>query len=82
MIIKTVLITGSIAIVVVLCITLLTLFGPNTVASQYVKFAMMLVLFLFILVGSYWFVMVPIQRNGRREDQSGRDADEGGTREA
>jgi hypothetical protein len=82
MIIKTVLITGSIAIVVVLCITLLTLFGPNTVASQYVKFAMMVVLFLFILVGSYWFVMVPSQRNGRREDQSGRDADEGGTREA
>jgi hypothetical protein len=38
MIMKTVLITGSIAMVVVLCVTLLTLFGPNTVASQYVKF--------------------------------------------
>src|SRR5215212_3895450 len=36
MIMKTVLITGSIALVVVLCVTLLTLFGPNTVASQYV----------------------------------------------
>ena len=38
MIMKTVLITGSIVMVVVLCVTLLTLFGPNTVASQYVKF--------------------------------------------
>ena len=86
MIMKTVLITGSIAVVVVLCVTLLTLFGPNTVASQYVKFAIMLVLFLVILIGSYWFVMVPSGRNGsreegRREDPSGRDAEEG-TREA
>jgi hypothetical protein len=80
MIMKTVLITGSIAFVGVLCVVLLTLFGPTTVASQYVKFAIMLVLFLAILVGSYWFVMVPSGRNGRREDPSGRDA-EGGTRE-
>jgi hypothetical protein len=78
MIIKTVLITGSIAVVVVLCVTLLTLFGPNTVASQYVKFAIMLVLFLVILIGSYWFVMVPSGRNGRRENPTDRDA-EGGT---
>ena len=78
MIMKTVLITGSIALVVVLCVTLLTLFGPTTVASQYVKFAIMLVLFLVILVGSYWFVMVPSGRNGRREKLSVRDA-EGGT---
>jgi hypothetical protein len=78
MIMKTVLITGSIALVVVLCVTLLTLFGPNTVASQYVKFAIMLVLFLVILIGSYWFVMVPSGRNGRRENPTGTDA-EGGT---
>jgi nitrogen fixation/metabolism regulation signal transduction histidine kinase len=78
MIMKTVLITGSIAVVVVLCVTLLTLFGPNTVASQYVKFAIMLVLFLVILIGSYWFVMVPSGRNGRRENPTDRDA-EGGT---
>jgi hypothetical protein len=81
MIIKTVLITGSTALVVVLCVVLLTLFGPTTVASQYVKFAIMLLLFLVILVGSYWFVMVPSARNGSREDPSGRDA-EGDTREA
>jgi hypothetical protein len=74
MIIKTVLITGSIALVVVLCVVLLTLFGPTTVASQYVKFAIMLLLFVAMLVGSYWFVMVPSGRIGSREDQSGRDA--------
>jgi predicted neutral ceramidase superfamily lipid hydrolase len=81
MIMKTVLITGSIAFVVVLCITLLTLFGPTTVASQYVKFAIMLLMFVVILVGAYWFVMVPSGRNGRREEPSGRDPEEG-TREA
>ena len=78
MIMKTVLITGSIAMVGVLCVILLTLFGPNAVASQYVKFAIMLVLFLVILVGSYWFVMVPSGRNASTEDTSGTDA-EGGT---
>jgi len=75
MIMKTVLITGSIAMVVVLCVTLLTLFGPTTVASQYVKFAIMLLLFLVILVGSYWFVMVPSGRNGRTENPTGTDAE-------
>ena len=86
MIMKTVLITGSIVMVGVLCLTLLTLFGPTTVASQYVKFAIMLLMFVVILIGSYWFAMVPSGRNGsreegRREDPSGRDAEEG-TREA
>jgi hypothetical protein len=33
---------------------------------------------LAILIGSYWFVMVPSGRNGRRENPTGRDA-EGGT---
>jgi hypothetical protein len=75
---KTILITGSIAMVVGFSGTLLTLFGPNTLEAQYIKFAIMLVLFLVILVGSYWFVMVPPerrrQREGRqRETQSGRE---------
>ena len=46
MIMKTVLITGSIAFVGVLCVILLTLFGPTTVTSQYVKFAIMMVFVL------------------------------------
>jgi hypothetical protein len=82
MIMKTVLVTGSITFVVVLCVTLLTLFGPTTVASQYVKFAIMLLMFVVILVGSYWFVMVPSGTNGGREDPSGRDTEGGAHREA
>jgi membrane-bound ClpP family serine protease len=77
---KTVLIAGSIALVVGFCVTLLTLFGPATQAAEYLKFAMMLLLFVVILIGSYWFVMVPTGRNGRRENPTGRD-DEEGTRE-
>ena len=56
---KTILITGSSAMVVGFSGTLLTLFGPNTLGAQYAKFTIMLLLFLVILVGSYWFVMVP-----------------------
>jgi hypothetical protein len=77
---KTVLIAGSIALVVAFCIALLTLFGPATQAAEYLKFAMMLLLFVVILIGSYWFVMVPSGRNGRRENPTGTD-DEEGTRE-
>jgi hypothetical protein len=82
MIMKTVLVTGSIAFVVVLCVSLLTLFGPTTVASQYVKFAIMLLMFVVILIGSYWFVMVPSETSGGREDPSDTDAEEGAHREA
>jgi hypothetical protein len=66
---KTILITGSIAMVVGFSGTLLTLFGPNTVEAQYVKFAIMVLLFLVILIGSYWFVMVP---PGRERQQGAR----------
>jgi hypothetical protein len=41
------------------------------------KFAMMLLLFVVILIGSYWFVMVPSGRNGRRENPTGTDDDGG-----
>jgi hypothetical protein len=75
---KTVLITGSIAMVLGFCGTLLTLFGPKTQATEYLKFAVMLLLFLVILIGAYWFLVVPTGRNGRRENPTGRDA-EGGT---
>ena len=79
--IKTVLIAGSIALVVGFSGTLLTLFGPATQAAEYLKFAVMLLLFVVILIGSYWFVMVPSGRHGRRENSTGRDGDGGGTRE-
>ena len=68
MIMKTVLITGPIAIVGVLCVVLLTLFGPDTVEAQYVKFAIVVGSLLAILVGAYWFVMVP---PGRERQEGG-----------
>ena len=49
---KTLLITVSISLVVGLSGTVLTLFGPNTLTAQYVKFAIMLLLFLVIVVGA------------------------------
>jgi hypothetical protein len=33
-----------------------------------VKFAIMLLLFLVILIGSYWFVMVPSGREGQERE--------------
>jgi energy-coupling factor transporter transmembrane protein EcfT len=79
--IKTVLITGSIAMVVGFCGTLLTLFGPKTQAAEYLKFAVVVLVLVVILIGSYWFVMVPSGRNGRRENPSGRNAEGGAPRE-
>src|SRR5215212_1824221 len=81
--IKTVLIAGPIAMVLGFCGTLLTLFGPKTPAAEYeyLKFAVMLILFLVILIGSYWFVMVPSGRNGGRENPTDRDAEERTPRE-
>ena len=60
---KTVLVTGSIAIIVGFAGSLLTLFGGGTLISEYVEFALALILFVVILIGSYWFVMWPPDRN-------------------
>ncbi len=60
---KTVLVTGSIAIIVGFAGSLLTLFGGGTLSSEYVEFAMALILFVVILIGSYWFVMWPPNKN-------------------
>ena len=73
--IKTLLITVPIAMVVGLSGTVLTLFGPNTLEAQYVKFAIMLLLFLVILVGSYWFVMVPPVRERQERERQEREAE-------
>ena len=43
--------------------SLLTLFGGGTLSSEYVEFAVALILFVVILIGSYWFVMWPPDRN-------------------
>jgi hypothetical protein len=68
---KTLLKTVPTAMVVGFTGTLFTLFGPNTLEAQYLKFAIMLLLFLVMLVGSYWFVMVPPGRE-RQESETER----------
>ena len=73
--IKTLLITVPIAMLVGFTGTLLTLFGPNTLNAQYLKFAIMLLLFLVMLVGSYWFVMVPPGRERQERERQERETE-------
>ena len=60
---KAVLVTGSIVMVVGFAGSLLALFGGGVLSSEYVEFAVALILFVVILIGSYWFVMWPPDRN-------------------
>ena len=54
---KTILITGSIGMVVGFTGTLLTLFGGGSIRVEYLEFAVALLLFLIMLIGAYWFVI-------------------------
>ena len=54
---KTILITGSIGMVVGFAGTLLTLFGGGSIRVEYLEFAVALLLFLVMLIGAYWFVI-------------------------
>ena len=64
---KTVLITGSIGMVVGFVGTLLTLFGGGSVRVEYLEFAVALLLFVVMLIGAYWFVISePGTREGRQ----------------
>jgi hypothetical protein len=54
---KTILITGSIGMVVGFAGTLLTLFGGGSVRVEYLEFVVALLLFLVMLIGAYWFVV-------------------------
>ena len=54
---KTILITGSIGMVVGFTGTLLTLFGGGSIRVEYLEFAVALLLFLVMLIGAYWFVV-------------------------
>ncbi len=53
---KTILITGSIGMVIGFAGTLLTLFGDGSIRVEYLEFAVALLLFLVMLIGAYWFV--------------------------
>jgi hypothetical protein len=57
--IKTILITWTIGMIVGFSGTLRSLFGGGTLLMEYLEFIVMLVLFLVMLIGAYWFVMVP-----------------------
>ena len=56
-VLKTILITGSIGMVVGFAGTLLTLFGGGSIRVEYLEFAVALLLFLVMLIGAYWFVV-------------------------
>jgi hypothetical protein len=56
-VLKTILITGSIGMVVGFTGTLLTLFGGGSIRVEYLDFAVALLLFLVMLIGAYWFVI-------------------------
>jgi hypothetical protein len=64
---RTILITGSIGMVVGFAGTLLTLFGGGSIRVEYVEFAVALLLFLVMLIGAYWFVIgEPGIREGKK----------------
>ena len=64
---RTILITGSIGMIVGFTGTLLTLFGGGTIRMEYLEFAVALLLFLVMLIGAYWFVISePGMREGRQ----------------
>jgi heme/copper-type cytochrome/quinol oxidase subunit 4 len=54
---KTILITGSIGMVVGFTGTLLTFFGGGSIKGEFLEFAVALLLFLIMLVGSYWILV-------------------------
>jgi predicted membrane-bound spermidine synthase len=66
-VLKTILITGSIGMIVGFAGTLLTLFGGGSIRVEYLEFAVALLLFLVILIGAYWFVIgEPGTKEGRK----------------
>jgi hypothetical protein len=47
--------------------TLMFLFGGGTLLMEYLEFGVMLVLFLVMVIGAYWFVTVNPPRELRKE---------------
>ena len=67
---KTVLITGSIGMILGFAGTLLTLFGGGSVRLEYVEFAVALLLLLVMLIYSYWFVIVEPGKDKKKRPTS------------
>jgi hypothetical protein len=71
-VLKTILITGSIGMVVGIAGTLLTLFGGGSIRVEYLEFAVALLLFLVMLIGAYWFVISgPGAKVGKQPKEKG-----------
>ena len=60
---RTVVITGAISFAILTAVLLLTVVAGATLDTEYLEFALALVMFLVILVGSYWFI---VRGPGRR----------------
>jgi hypothetical protein len=54
---RTVVITGTIAFAILAVILVLTVIQGATLDTEYLEFALALIMFLVILVGSYWFIV-------------------------
>ena len=63
---KTILITGTIGMIVGFGGTLMSLFGGGTLMMEYLEFVVMLALFLVMLVGAYWFVMLKPRKEAKK----------------
>ena len=60
---RTVVITGAISFAILTAVLLLTVVVGATLDTEYLEFALAMVMFLVILVGSYWFI---VRGPGRR----------------
>ncbi len=63
---KTILITGTIGMIVGFGGTLMSLFGGGTLMMEFLEFIVMLALFLVMLIGAYWFVMLKPKREVKK----------------
>ena len=54
---RTVIITGAISFAILVAILLVTVVRGATLGTEYVEFALALIMFLVILTGSYWFIV-------------------------
>ena len=69
---KTILITGSIGMVVGFAGTLLTLFGSGSIRVEVLEFAVALLLFLVMLVGAYWILVSTPNTSGETKPKKKR----------
>jgi hypothetical protein len=63
---KTILITWTIGMTVGFVGTLMALFGGGALLVEYLEFIVMLILFSVMLIGAYWFVMIPSREQAKK----------------